>query len=175
MSILDTRNSDASAGVFVWSNEQGTNRVLAFRRGEDGALESAGDYPTGGAGLGAVHLGSQGSVVLTADGRYLLVTNAGSDDVAVFAVHHTGFELIQTTPSDGDTPVSVTEHDGLVHAVEAHPGQRDEDLSSDGRYLYAIDADAHRVFGWQVGADGRLTSVGSSNGLPDSVAGLAAC
>ena len=59
-------------------------------------------------------------------------------------------------------------------AVAAHPGLRDEDLSGDGRYLYAIDADAHRIFGWHVGPDGQLTPVGSRNGLPDSVAGLAA-
>lgn len=58
-------------------------RVLAFRRGADGALEQAGGYPTGGAGLGAAHLGSQGSVILTTDGRHLLVTNAGSDDISV--------------------------------------------------------------------------------------------
>ena len=87
MSILDTRSSAAVfAGVFVQTNEEGTNRVLAFRRGADGALEQAGEYPTGGAGLGGAHLGSQGSVVLTADGRFLLVTNAGSDDISVFAV-----------------------------------------------------------------------------------------
>ena len=97
MSILDTRNSAASAGVFVQTNEQGTNRVLAFRRGEDGALEPAGEYPTGGAGLGAVHLGSQGSVTLTSDGRFLLVTNAGTNDVAVFAVHHGVLELVRTS------------------------------------------------------------------------------
>ena len=78
MSILDTRNSAAFAGVFVQTNELGTNRVLAFRRAQDGALEPAGEYATGGVGLGAVHLGSQGSVIFTADGRFLLVTNAGS-------------------------------------------------------------------------------------------------
>ena len=44
MSILDTRNSAAFAGVFVQTNELGTNRVLAFRRAEDGALETAGEY-----------------------------------------------------------------------------------------------------------------------------------
>ena len=93
------------------TNEQGTNRVLAFGRGPDGALEPAGEYPTGGAGLGAVHLGSQGSVILTSDGRFLLVTNAGSNDVAVFAVHHDVLELVRTTPSNGSAPVSVTEHD----------------------------------------------------------------
>ena len=114
MSILDTRNSAAFAGVFVQTNEQGTNRVLAFGRGEDGALEPAGEYGTGGAGLGAVHLGSQGSVILSADGRFLplLVTNAGSNDVAVFAVHHDGLELVQTTSSNGVAPMSVTEHVG---------------------------------------------------------------
>ena len=75
MSILDTRSMDtAFTGVFVQTNEEGTNRVLAFRRDAHGALEQAGEYPTGGAGLGAAHLGSQGSVILTADGRFLLVT-----------------------------------------------------------------------------------------------------
>jgi 6-phosphogluconolactonase len=84
MSILDTRSMDTVfTGVFVQTNEKGTNRVLAFRRGADGALEQAGGYPTGGAGLGAAHLGSQGSVILTTDGRHLLVTNAGSDDISV--------------------------------------------------------------------------------------------
>src|SRR6478752_9454767 len=85
MSIPDSRRRTAAfTGVFVQTNEEGTNRVLAFRRAADGALDKAGEYATGGAGLGAAHLGSQGSVTLTADGRYLLVTNAGSDDVAVF-------------------------------------------------------------------------------------------
>jgi 6-phosphogluconolactonase len=84
MSILDTRSMDTVfTGVFVQTNEKGTNRALAFRRGADGALEQAGGYPTGGAGLGAAHLGSQGSVILTTDGRHLLVTNAGSDDISV--------------------------------------------------------------------------------------------
>jgi len=59
-------------------------------------------------------------------------------------------------------------------AVDSRPGLRDEGLSADGRFLYAIDADAHRIFGWRVGAEGQLTAVGSRNGLPDSVAGLAA-
>ena len=54
---------------------------------------------------------------LTADGRFLLVTNAGSDDVSVFAVHHDGLELVRTTPSNGGAPMSVTEHDGLVYVL----------------------------------------------------------
>ncbi len=47
MSILDTRNSAAFAGVFVQTNQQDTNKVLAFRRGEDGDLEPGGGVPDG--------------------------------------------------------------------------------------------------------------------------------
>ena len=80
-------------------------------------MKPAGEYPTGGAGLGAVHLGSQGSVILSGDGRFLQVTNAGSNDVAVFAVHHDVLELVRTIPSNGGAPVSVTEHDSLVYVL----------------------------------------------------------
>ena len=44
-------------------------------------------------------------------------TNAGSNDVAVFAVHHDVLELVRTTPSNGGAPVSVTEHDSLVYVL----------------------------------------------------------
>jgi len=32
-------------------------------------------------------------------------------------------------------------------AVEGQPGLRDEDLSEDGKFLYAVDADSRRIFG----------------------------
>jgi 6-phosphogluconolactonase len=58
-------------------------------------------------------------------------------------------------------------------ALEAD-GVRDEDLSGDGRFLYAIDVDSGRVFGWAVGEGGSLAPIGSWEGLPTTVAGLAA-
>jgi len=58
-------------------------------------------------------------------------------------------------------------------AVEGQPGLRDEDLSRDGRFLYAIDADSGRIFGWSV-ESGRLSAIGSWDGIPATVAGLAA-
>jgi uncharacterized protein (DUF427 family) len=112
MSVADTmRSAEVFTGMFVQTNEHGTNRVVAFRRGVDGALTVAGDWPTGGAGLGAAHLGSQGSVILTADGRFLLVTNAGSDDISVFAIGD-GLSLVQTTPSTGIAPMRHCGHRG---------------------------------------------------------------
>jgi hypothetical protein len=50
MSSLETGRASVFAGVFVQTNERGTNRVPAFRRGADGALEPAREYPTGGSG-----------------------------------------------------------------------------------------------------------------------------
>jgi 6-phosphogluconolactonase len=331
-------------GVFIQTNEAEGNRLLAFRRGDDGRLSEPAGVPTGGRGDGVPHLTSQGSVVLSADGRHLFVTNAGSDDISVFTVAAEP-QLVDVVPSGGKAPKSVAEHDGLVYvlntgdrslagfrhadglapltgsqrelgdgadpaqvgfspdglrlvvtdrganaivvfsvaadgtlaeaqtvasagptpygftfaandtlvvteafgaakgkaaassyrldgvsaaavtesvgngrseicwavatpdgrwvfttnfadgavsryavttggelvlddavaatAVDGEPGLRDEDLSADGRFLYAVDADGGRVFGWTV-EDGQLTPLGSWNGLPTTVAGLAA-
>ncbi|SRR6266511_927358 len=333
-------------GVFVQTNEADANRLVAFRRVPDGTLALIDTYTTGGAGDGVPHLTSQGSVVLTRDGTRLLVANAGSGEISVFAVESEGLELVHTAKS-GAAPKSVAEHDGLVYvlntgepslagfrlrdtgleplagsrrelresadpaqvgftpdgstlvvtergtnaivfypvdengrvgepriqpssgptpygfafagrdtlvvteafgaergkaaassylvragraspvsssirngrseicwavvskddryvfttnfadgavsryaiaddgtitldeavaasAIEGAAGLRDEDLTDDGRFLYAVDADARRVFGWAVGDDGKLTPIGSWDGLPATVAGLAA-
>jgi 6-phosphogluconolactonase len=339
--------ADMGAGfVYVQTNEAERNRVLAFRRAGDGTLTAAGGYETGGAGDGKPHLTSQGSVVLSGDGRYLLVMNAASGDLSVFAVGPDGLSLVETVAT-GRAPKSAAEHAGLVYvlntgepsltgfrlgdagiqplagsarelaadtdpaqagfspdgamlvvtqrgtnaiavypvletgllgepmvqpssgptpygfaftkagglvvteafgaqagkaaassyrisdagaaplsrsvgngrseicwvvvsndgrhafttnfgdgavsrysigddgsialdeaaaglAVDGQTGLRDEDLSGDGRFLYAIDADFRRVFGWAVGEDGSLALIGSWEGLPATVAGLAA-
>ena len=59
-------------------------------------------------------------------------------------------------------------------AVDGETGLRDEGLSADGRFLYAIDADSRRIFGWSVGDAGALEPIGSWTGPPATVAGLAA-
>ena len=59
-------------------------------------------------------------------------------------------------------------------AVDGRPGLRDEGLSADGRFLYAIDADGGRLYGWSVDERGSLTPIGSWGGVPATVAGLAA-
>ena len=47
-------------------------------------------------------------------------------------------------------------------------GVRDEAITGDGRFLYALDADAQRViYGWAVGEDGKLDAGRRrSDGLP---------
>ena len=53
-------------------------------------------------------------------------------------------------------------------------GIRDEAITGDGRHLYAIDADAQQLFGWTIGEDGALAPLGEVDGVPATVAGLAA-
>jgi 6-phosphogluconolactonase len=340
-------NGSATGAVYVQSNAA-PNEVIAFRRADDGSLDLIGSVTTGGDGDDSPHLTSQGSVVLTGDGRHLLVTNAASEDLSVFSVASDGSIELRERVRTGAAPKSVDERDGLVvvlntgepglasfrldaegitaveggsqtldtsHADPAQvafspdgsmvviteratdsivtyqvtsegtfgdsstiasegptpygfaftsggtlvvteafgaqkgaaaassyaieegslaprtssvgnsrseicwavitpddryafatnfadgavsrfaiasdgslslddatagisedgmPGLRDEDLTSDGRFLYAIDADGARVYGWSVDADGTLELIGSWGGLPETVAGLAA-
>jgi 6-phosphogluconolactonase len=101
--------------VFVQTNEANRNRVIAFLRAPDGSLDALETYETAGAGDGIPHLTSQGSVVLARD--RLLVTNAGSDDISVFAVGSNGLDLLGTVSSGGSAPKSVAEHAGLVYVA----------------------------------------------------------
>ena len=98
--------------------------------------------------------------VISKDGRTVFVTNFGDGTISTYAIGNDGsIELREA--------VAATTVDGT-------PGIRDEALSSDGEYLYALHADTGRVFGWKVGAGGELAAVGSANGLPLTAAGLAA-
>lgn len=96
----------------------------------------------------------------TADGRYAFVTNFGDGTISSYAI-------------GGDGSISLLEPIAASTRL-GEKGIRDEAISRDGRYLYAIDADAERVFGWTVGDDGRLSLVGEFEGVPATVAGLAA-
>ena len=44
--------TDDFAAVYVQTNEPDANRVVAYRRGPDGSLETLGAYETAGAGDG---------------------------------------------------------------------------------------------------------------------------
>jgi 6-phosphogluconolactonase (cycloisomerase 2 family) len=97
---------------------------------------------------------------ITNDGRFAYVTNFGDGTISSYSIGADGsIELLE--------PVAASTRLG-------EKGIRDEAISRDGRYLYAIDADAQRVFGWTVGDDGRLAPVGEFEGVPVTVAGLAA-
>jgi 6-phosphogluconolactonase len=115
---VDTRAG--TGAVYAQTNERDRNRLVVFERAADGTLARSGAHETGGAGDGVPHLTSQGSVVLTKDGRHLLVTNAGSGDVSVFAIAESEPSLVQSIATGG-APKSVAEHDGVVYALNTTP------------------------------------------------------
>jgi 6-phosphogluconolactonase len=98
--------------------------------------------------------------VVSKDGRVLFVTNFGDGTISTYVIGPDGeLELREA--------VAAT-------TVDGRPGIRDEALTPDGQYLYALHADTGQLFGWRVGAEGALSSIGSANGLPLTAAGLAA-
>ena len=106
-----------SPAVYVQTNDAAENEVIAFSRADDGALAPLGRYSTGGRGTGSPHLASAGSVVLSGDGRWLLVVNAGSDELSLFAVQPGGLRLADRAASGGDKPTSVAVSGALVYVL----------------------------------------------------------
>src|SRR5919197_6237583 len=147
------KNEQAGA-VYVQTNDAEGNEVVPYRRSGDGALQRLGSFGNGGRGSGMPHLPSQSSVVLSGDGRWLLVTNAGSDDVSLFAVEADGLRLADRAASGGSGPTSVAVHDGLVYVLNngsaTISGFRVLDgklmpLEDSSRPLSAPDADGAQV------------------------------
>jgi len=103
--------------VYIQTNDAENNQVVAFRRADDGTLSPLGSYATGGRGNGKPHLPSQSSIVVSGD--RLLVVNAGSDDVSLFAVGDDGLSLLDRAGSGGSMPTSVAVRDTRVFVLNA--------------------------------------------------------
>src|SRR5215211_1637002 len=126
-------NSTASAGAVYVQTNAAPNEVIAFRRDADGSLDRIESVATGGDGDGSPHLQSQGSVTLTGDGQYLLVTNAASGDLSVFSVAADGSIELRERVHTGATPRSVAERDGLVVVLNTRePGLASFRLNAEG-------------------------------------------
>ena len=109
--------------VYLDDNTAGTNTISGFDRNLDGSLTPLPGSPftAGGAGTGA-GLASQGAIQVSADGRFLLAVDAGSDQVSVLRIENDGaLRLLpnRVAPSDGPTPVSIAVHGNLVYVANA--------------------------------------------------------
>src|SRR3954447_14272884 len=143
-----------NAAIYVQTNDAERNEVLVFERGGDGSLAAAGRLETGGRGTGKPHLASQSSVALSGDGASLLVVNAGSDDVSLFAVADDGPVLAGRVPSGGTAPTSVAIHESLVYVLNNGSssitgfriaGDRLVPLDGSTRLLSSSEADGAQV------------------------------
>jgi len=113
--------SDVRGHVYVNDNTAGTNSIAAFDRHPDGSLSPTAGSPfaAGGAGTGTI-VGSQGSLQLSADGRYLLAADAGSSEISVLRIRPDGsLAQVQGSPtgSGGVEPVSIAVHGDLVYVA----------------------------------------------------------
>lgn len=178
-----TKHGDDNVGaVFTMTNAAGGNDVVVFSRAADGTLTSAGTFPTGGQGTGA-GLGTQGALRLVQN-RLLFVSNAGSNDISVFAANSTELTLLNRFASGGSQPVSLTVHGRLLYVLNdggngniagffinrdgnASPipnstrplsgnatGPAQIEFSPDGRYLVVTEKNTNQIDIYAVNASG---------------------
>jgi 6-phosphogluconolactonase (cycloisomerase 2 family) len=188
-------------GRMLIVTERGTNSISTFAVGDDGKAEgpqtiaSSGATPYGfdfaGGSLvvteafgGEVGKAAASSYSLSG-GRLAPVSASVADtrsEVCWAAVTRDGRFVYVTNFGDGTISSYRVDPDGSLELLEAvaastnlgEKGVRDEAITGDGRFLYALDADARRIYGWSVGEDGSLAPIGDADGLPETVAGLAA-
>ena len=155
MQIMN-RNFRASM-VYMMTNNEVMNQIIAFHRDMNGMLTFAGSYPTYGRGTGTKEvstatandgvdpLASQGSLTLSRDGRFLLAVNAGSGSISSFIINDSGAPvLVDVKPSGGAQPNSVDVFGNLLY------------VSNVGN---AANNFASNITGFHIDDNGRLTSI----------------
>ena len=189
---VGTFAAQPSGAVFTLSNSPAGNRVLVYERSADGSLLAVGAVPTGGTGTGA-GLGSQGSLTLSANHRWLYAVSAGSNEVSVFRVRGTTLQLVDVSPSGGSNPISVTAHGNVVYVLngggdgniqgfwrsstgilspiagsnqplsQAAPGPAQVQFAPNGRGLVVTEKGTNKITFYKVHADGSASDPKSRN------------
>jgi DNA-binding beta-propeller fold protein YncE len=97
---------DRGSHVYIQTNEI-DNKIIDFHRAADGQLHEAGRIATSGKGSGEFKpvtgeesapnaFEGAGSVILSADRKYLFAANGGDNTVSVFSISPTGLKLLDT-------------------------------------------------------------------------------
>ena len=110
--------------VYVNNNSAGHNSVAGFDRHADGSLTPIPGSPfnAGGAGTG-VPFGSAGGLQESSDGRYILATDPGSNDISVLRIMPNGsLRLADVENSNGILPTSIAIHGSLVYVANGGAG-----------------------------------------------------
>jgi hypothetical protein len=153
-SASTSRPSGVVGHVYINDNSVGVNAVAGFNRHADGSLTAIAGSPfaVGGSGAGRPNA-SQGSLQLSADGRYLLAVDAGSNEISVLRILPSGsLRIADVVSSNGRNPVSI--------AVDA--GLGDVLFSGDGTKLVGTRVGTSLIDSFSVGADGLLTAAPGS-------------
>lgn len=136
-----TVEASSRSAVYTATNAANGNKVIAFKRNADGTLGKGKSFSTHGRGTGS-GLGSQGSLILNENDRWLFVVNAGSNDVSVFKVESDGdLDFASKAASGGAQPISLTIHDDM---------------------LYVLNAGSSAITGFHVSKEGKLSPLAGS-------------
>ncbi|MGH8895574.1 MAG: lactonase family protein [Egibacteraceae bacterium] len=158
MSASSSHAKSRAGAVYALTNQATGNAVTAFNRAADGTLTMAGTFLTGGFGNGRAGLvdplGSQDSLILSADNRFLFAVNALSDEISVLAVEQDRLTLVDVVASGGRQPISLALHSNL---------------------LYVLNSGAGTITGFTLDTDGKLTPLsGSTQTLSGGISGASA-
>lgn len=112
--------------VYVMSNDIQGNGVAVLRRNFFGGLEKLAVVSTGGKGVGVGTtapppdpLGSQNALLKSDDGRWLFATNAGTNEVSVFAIDGSRLHLVDVQSSHGSYPVSLAQQGNRLYVLNS--------------------------------------------------------
>jgi DNA-binding beta-propeller fold protein YncE len=139
--------------TYIDGNTPAANTIDGYARHADGSLTALPGSPfaAGGAGLGT-GLASQGAIQAAWGGRYLLVADAGSNQISVLRVTAGGVPTLvgEPVPSGGIQPVSIAvSPSGLVYVANSGTG-------------------GSNYTGFRLGFGGALTPIpGSTYAVPD--------
>lgn len=167
--------ADAAAGtVYALTNSPARNEVLAYDRAEDGTLSPATHFDTDGLGSGAFENSDTMLIVASVEGQsspvdlggesdFVIAANAGSDEISVFRVVDAGLELVETEPSGGERPTSLTVRNGVLYVLNS---------AGDGGGASLCFGGNPRINGFRISEDGTLDPIPDSarelSGGPDS-------
>ncbi|WP_149824002.1 lactonase family protein [Streptomyces tailanensis] len=141
----------ADHAVFVQGNELDGNTIHVFARSDDGKLEPAGTYGTGGKGGDQVDaptdsLASQGSLVYDDASGMLLAVNAGSGTVTSFSVKGQELKGRQVVDSGGEFPASIAVHGKVAYVMNAGGAGSVQGFRITGKGLEPLQG-SHRSLG----------------------------
>lgn len=151
------RDMQGPGHLYIQTNEV-KNCVIHYRRSADGTISEVERIPTGGAGSGVYKpisgqesapnaFEAAGSVILTADRRFLFATNGGDNSVSSFGVSEDGKLTLVDVKRTGNL---VTGRSGTAKSLAYLPATNTLFV------LHSFGPDHVRLM--QVDADGRLTA-----------------
>jgi 6-phosphogluconolactonase len=166
-SVVAGSGSDVVGHVYVNNNTAGKNTISGFDRHVDGSLTpmDASPFATGGAGSG-MPIATQGAIQFSADRRYVLAVNPGSNELSSLKVHHDGsLQGVDTIDSGGNAPASIAVLPFRMNlAVPAIAANR-------GSLVYIANTGAGGVnyTGFRMNPGGHLSAIDDSTfALPDN-------